>query len=185
MKKNILYLSLLAVLSIVYISFSQTVDAYEDNSKEEKKGLFDPSKFSINHSVSFGMSSSSQTSGLKSQSLYTTMMTYKFSKPVTLNLNFGLPIHSTYNSGNNLNYNNIQSLDYFKNMPLSASVTWQPSEKFTLQVSFMQNAGGYSNNGYYSPFYNGMTPHAGGLFPSQRRDNLEKNRGKENKEEKE
>jgi hypothetical protein len=79
--------------------------------------------------------SSGSGSGLQSQSLYMTMMQYQFSKPVTLNLNFGLPIHSTYNDANNLSRENIQSADYFKNMPFNASLTWQPSDNFSMRFT--------------------------------------------------
>lgn len=170
MKKSISLFTIIALLSLTNLSYSQTVEAYNDDDSEQKKtGFLDPSKFSMNHNVSFGMASSSQYSGLQSQSLYTTMMTYQFSQPVTLNLNFGLPIHSSMNSAHNLSYDNVQSLDYFKNMPLSASLTWQPSENFAIQVGVMRNTGAaYYNNPYSmfnSPYY---SPYES-LFHSYRR----------------
>ncbi len=137
-----------AILSIVVFSvsgFSQTVEAYDDN--EEGLNLFDPSRLDISQSASFGMSSS-DASGLNSQSLYSTMLTYKFSKPVTVNFSFGLPIHSTYSNEMNLNSENIESADYFKTMPMSASLHWQPSDKFRMSLSVSK--GSYNS---YNPFF--------------------------------
>jgi len=152
------YLSVGIILfCMISLAIGQTVDAYDENKKEEGKTFFDPSKFSVNHMVSFGMSSSSQYSGMKSQSLYTTMMAYQFSKPVTLNLNFSLPIHSTYSSEFNLNAENIESLEYFKNMPLDAHLTWQPNENFAVQFSIIRNTG--ANPYYHSPFYSPYSSH--------------------------
>jgi hypothetical protein len=140
----------ITLLYIITIAVGQTVDAYDKDEKSEGKSFFDPSKLTINHAFSFGMSSSSAYSGLKHQSLYTTMMTYQFSNPVTLNLNFSLPIHSTYASEFNLNADNIQSLEYFKNIPFDAHLRWQPNEKFAVQLSVIRNTGAYP---FYSPFY--------------------------------
>ncbi len=153
--KNIYLLFVIFLLTFINLAFSQTVDAYNKKEEESKTSFLDPSRFTINHSISFGMLSSSQTSGLKSQSLYTTMLSYKFSQPVTLNLNFSLPIHSTYSSELNLNMENIESLDYFKNMPFDASIIWQPKENFTLQLSIIRNTQAsslyYPFSSYYSP----------------------------------
>lgn len=169
MKKSICLFAIIALFSVVNLAFGQTVEAYNDDGEKKKTGFLDPSRFSMNHSVSFGMASSSQYSGLKSQSLYTTMMTYKFSQPVTLNLNFGLPIHSTFSSAHNLSSENLQSLDYFKSMPINASLTWRPSENFAIQVGVMRNVGAsYYHNPFSlfgSPFY---SPYES-LFPSHRR----------------
>ncbi|MGD9200786.1 MAG: hypothetical protein PVI26_04410 [Chitinispirillia bacterium] len=139
--KNHIYRKGVVILIILIFSmgFSQTIESFENNNDNKKTGLFDPSRLSINHSVSFGMSSSSNQSGIKSQSLYSTMMTYKFSKPITLNLNFSLPIHSTYYSKHNLTPDNVESLEYFKNMPIDASVLWQPTEKFSMKLSIQRN----------------------------------------------
>jgi len=144
---------MLCVLILCLVSFvnSQSTDAYKKSEQEEGKKFFDPSKLDVLHSLSFGASSSSHYSGLKSQSLYTTMMTYQFSSPVTLNFNFSLPIHSTYSSAYNLNADNLQSLDYFKNIPFDATLLWQPSEKFAMQISISRGYGYY--NSPYSSFY--------------------------------
>lgn len=153
-KKYILIIIGVILLSITSLAVSQTVEAYDESEEEKGKGFFDPSRLTVNHALSFGMFSSAQTSGLKSQSLYTTMMTYKFSQPVTLNVNFGFPIHSTFSSEMNLNPDNIESLDYFKNMPFDASLLWQPSEKFAMQIRVIRNPAYYSpfSSSYYSPF---------------------------------
>lgn len=174
---------LCSMLLLSGMSYAQTVEAYGEDEKDGKKGfsLLDPSRFSINHSVSFGMASSSQYSGLQSQSLYTTMMSYKFSNPVTLDLNFSLPIHSTLNSEHNINKENIESLDYFKNMPLDATLTWQPSEKFAMQLSVYRNTGVYNNHYGRSPFYSnygnssfyGRAKHRTSLFDKDEEDEEE------------
>lgn len=154
MKKMKIYLIIvLCILCLVNVAVSQSTDAYTKTEKEEKKGFFDPSKLSVQHSLSFGASSSSQFSGLKSQSLYSTMLTYQFSSPLTLNFNFSLPIHSTYSSAYNLNTDNLQSMEYFKNIPFDATLLWQPSEKFAMQISISKGYGYY-----YSPFSSSYLP---------------------------
>lgn len=144
---------LLVALALCTTVIAQTKDAYEtDNSAASKNGLLDPSHFSVHNSIGFGMSSSSGSSNLQSQSLYSTMLQYRFNAPVTVSLNFGLPIHSTISSAQNLNSNNLQSMEYFKNMPLSASFTWQPTDKMIFQLNVERNT--YSNLffDYYHPF---------------------------------
>lgn len=145
-------------LIIVFASilFAQTKDAYEtgDGGSEGKKGLLDPTRFSMQNSVSFGMASSGLSKNdLKSQSLYSTMFQYRFNAPVTVNLNFGLPIHSTVSSAHNLNLNNVQSLDYFKSMPVSGSITWRPMQNVILQLNVERNT--YSGSSYYDQMFPG------------------------------
>jgi hypothetical protein len=135
---GIQFLLIIAVLCSTVLA--QTKEAYEtDNSTPSQKGFLDPSHFTINNSVSFGMTSSSGNSDLKSQSLYSTMLQYKFNAPVTVNLNVGLPIYSTISSAQNLNQSNLQSMEYFKNMPFSASIAWQPTEKMSFLINFERN----------------------------------------------
>jgi hypothetical protein len=88
----------------------------------------------VHQSLSFGMLGSS-TSDLKSQSLYGMMVQYRFAKPVTLNLNFGLPLYSTYSSDRNLTLDNLQSLDYFKSMPWDVSLDWQPKDNLLFRLT--------------------------------------------------
>ena len=130
--------------------FSQSEDAYSTGDTEKKSvGLLDPSRLTIHNSVSFGAMSGAGSNGLQSQSLYTTMMRYQFAAPVTLNLNFGLPIHSTFSSGQNLTSDNLQSLDYFKSMPIEMSLQWQPTDNTMLQLHFIKApAGGYFYNNF-------------------------------------
>ena len=151
--KNIFFIIAALLLTVAFVSYGQTVDGYEET-EETGKGLFDPSRLTVRHALSFGAFSSSNISGLKSQSLYTTMMTYQFSKPVTLNFNVGLPIHSTFSSEMNLNPDNIQSMEYFQNIPFDASLLWQPSENFAMQIRVMRGTPYYSPfiSSYYSPF---------------------------------
>lgn len=151
MKRMVCVLSALFCLTAASFCAAQTVDGYDTDNKNTGKSLLDPSRFTFHHMVSFGMSSSSQSSGLKSQGLYTTMMTYQISRPLTLDLNFSLPLFSSYNSSQNLNMQNLQSLDYFKNMPWDATLTWQPRENFAVQLSISKNY--YMYPYYDSPFY--------------------------------
>jgi hypothetical protein len=136
---------------------AQTKDAYStpSGSSTSLGGLLDPSRFSIHHSMGFE-ASSSNGNGLKSQSLYSSMITYKFAQPVTLNLNFSLPIYSTYSTANNLTPNNLKSLEYFKNMPFDASLTWQPQPNLLMQISVVRR----TVADYYSPFYS-YSPYRG------------------------
>lgn len=143
---------MLIVFALCATVTAQTKDAYETNSAASKNGLLDPSHFSVHNSIGFGMSSSSGSSGLQSQSLYSTMLQYRFNAPVTVTLNFGLPIHSTISSAQNLNKNNLQSMEYFKNMPLSASFTWQPTDKMLVQLNIEKNTYYNSFFGNYYPF---------------------------------
>ncbi|MDD5676168.1 MAG: hypothetical protein PHC61_18495 [Chitinivibrionales bacterium] len=115
--------------------YAQDAKAFDQAAGAVNAGLLDPSRFSIHNSLSFGMASSSGSS-LKSQSIYGTMMQYKFVQPVTLNLNFGLPIFSTANSAANLNGANLSSAQYFSAMPLEASLLWQPKDNLLFRFSF-------------------------------------------------
>ena len=148
---KIFYLYGLMLSLLVFPVGGQTIDAFEQPSQTGKMGLLDPSRFNIGHSVSFGMSSSPNLSGLKSQSLYSTMMTYKFSKPITLDLNFSLPIHSTYSSSGNLTPDNVESLDYFKSIPIDATLSWQPSENFSMRLSIARYAETNNSNFLHNP----------------------------------
>ena len=110
-------------------------------------GLLDPSRITVNHAMSFA-AGGSRMSDVKSQSVYSTMFQYKFDAPVTLRLNFDMPIHSTFNSAQNFNEDNLTSMDYFRNMPIDASISWQPSRNFMLSVAVIKQPDSYS------PFYN-------------------------------
>jgi hypothetical protein len=157
---------LLLLVSIVFWVTAQTKDAYETGEKS-KGGFFDPSRLTINHSLSFGMGSYSGMSSFKSQSMYGTMLQYSFVAPVTLNLNFALPIHSTFNSTQNLNMTNLRSADYFNSIPFDFSLTWKPSENtnFTLSISKMNYYDYYGNYGFYGYNMWNRSP-----FPYEERD---------------
>jgi hypothetical protein len=92
-------------------------------------------------------------SPLQSQSVYNTMLTYQFSQPVTLNLNFGLPIYSTFSTAQNLTEKNITSLEYFKSMPIDVSLSWKPSNNLFFQINVVRNPQYDLFSGPYSPFY--------------------------------
>jgi hypothetical protein len=115
-------------------------------------GLLDPSRVKVNHAMSF-MAGGSQMSNVKSQSLYSTMVQYQFNAPVVLSLNFDMPIHSTFNQYNNLNQDNLQSMDYFRNMPIDASISWFPTQNFMMRLSVikMPESAGYYYNSMYRP----------------------------------
>jgi hypothetical protein len=141
------------------VAYSQTQEAY-DQKDEAKSGILDPSRLKIAHSMSFGMASGTSMSGLQSQSLYSTMMQYQFAAPVTLNLNFDLPVYSSFNSSQNMTGENMQSLDYFRNMPFDVSMIWQPSDRFQMRFSLVKYSepyGGYFSDGIMSmgrrPFF--------------------------------
>jgi ABC-type antimicrobial peptide transport system permease subunit len=141
------------VLVTVGFALGQNEQSYKSTGDSLKGGLLDPSRFSINHSMSMGMSSASGSS-LQSQGLYSTLLTYKFSQPVTINLNFGFPIFSTFAPGQNLSAQNLRSAEYFNNMPIEASLAWRPTDNMSFQLSFMRAPGNYYSNYYgYSPFY--------------------------------
>ena len=114
-------------------------------------GLLDPSRVKVNHSMSF-MAGGSQMSNVKSQSVYSTMMQYQFNAPVVLSLNFDMPIHSTFNQYNNFSQDNLQSMDYFRNMPIDASISWFPTQNFMMRFSVIKMPeSGYYYNSMYRP----------------------------------
>jgi hypothetical protein len=53
----------------------------------------------------------------------------------------------------NLTAQNIKSADYFKNMPIEASLAWKPTDNLFFQLSFVHAPGNYYYDNYYSPFY--------------------------------
>jgi hypothetical protein len=141
--------SFLIVVTLLFSPlFSQTKADYGDSGDSSKtSGIVDPSRLSVSHSMSFGMMSGGGSSSLQSQSFYSTMMQYRFAAPLTLNLNFSLPIHSTFSPYQNLTSHNMQSLDYFKNIPFDVSLSWKPSERFFLNISVV-NYPAYYGYGY-------------------------------------
>jgi hypothetical protein len=148
--KSIFSNTLILVGTLVFTALGQTKDAYQQDNKTGS-GLLDPSRFTVHHSLSMGMSSSTMSS-LQSQSLYSTMLQYQFAQPVTLNLNFGLPIYNTANQFQNLTTSNIKSADYFKNMPFDATLSWKPRDNMLLQFSVIRRTvNDYLSNDYYSP----------------------------------
>jgi hypothetical protein len=147
--KNILLIVIFALGSV----FPQDKDSYNSSdSSGHKGGLIDLSKLSVHHSLNFGMGTSIG-SPLQSQSVYNTMLTYQFSQPVTLNLNFGLPIYSTFSSAQNLTSKNISSAEYFKSMPIDVSLSWKPLNNLFFQLNVVRNPQWDMFSGPYSPFY--------------------------------
>ncbi|MFP4015141.1 MAG: hypothetical protein ACLFVQ_13725, partial [Chitinispirillaceae bacterium] len=134
-------------------TFAQSESAYdqdESSSDSSSVSLLDPSRLSVNHMMSFGMGGS-QLSSLKTQSLYSTMLQYRFDAPLVLNLNFSLPIHSSWNMNQNLSRDNLESLEYFKNVPFDVSLTWQPAKNLFLSFSMANQSDPFNR-------YNGLFP---------------------------
>jgi hypothetical protein len=129
------------ILLAATLGFGQTQDAYDqgEGSSKSIKGLLDPSRLTVSHSMS-------------SQSFYSTMMQYKFTAPVTLNLNFAMPIHSSYSQYQNLSSQNLQSFDYFRNMPFDVSLSWKPSEKFQFNISIVKYPENYGDGYGYGMY---------------------------------
>jgi len=150
-------ITILFVAVLAGTGFAQTPQAFGAGASESAaKGLLDPARFDIHHAISFGAASSTG-SEIKSQSLYSTMIQYEFAKPVTLNLNFGLPIHSTFNQYQNLNSQNIQSLDYMRSMPWDVSLSWQPRENLFMRLSVVRRT---FEDDYNSGFFgHGLYPY--------------------------
>lgn len=146
MKPSIVFLALTLSASIV---LAQSQDSYEKKGADSttNKGFWDPSRLSVSRSMSFGMASTTTgPSSMQSASFYSTGLQYKFVSPVTVNLNFALPIHSSFSKYQNFSTDNMQSLEYFKNMPFDVSVSWQPTKNFHFILSVVKSAG----DGYYS-----------------------------------
>ena len=147
------------ILAVAVSALAQSEGAYEvgdfgglpspQDGEAASVGLLDPSRFSVNHSMSF-MAGGSRVADVKSQSVYSTMFQYRFNAPVVLSLNFDMPIHSTFNPYNNFTADNLSSLDYFRNMPIDATIAWQPAQNFMLRVSVIrQPESSYFYNGFY------------------------------------
>jgi hypothetical protein len=143
--RNVTWILLIASVCV----FSQTKESYDGTLKG---GLLDPSRLKINHSLSFGMGTASGAS-MQSQGLYSTLLTYQFSQPVTLHLNFGFPLYSTFSPYGNLNQQNLTSMEYFKNMPLDVSLAWKPTSHLFLQLNVVRNPQYDYFSGATNPFY--------------------------------
>ena len=132
-KKYIFLVTLVSAFGV----FAQTKDAF-NTSDEQKGGLLDPTRLSIHHSLSFGMGTSPGSS-MQSQGIYSTMLSYQFSRPLTLNLNFGFPLYSTFSPYQNFNQQNLTSAEYFKNMPIDVSLSWKPTANLFFQLNVVRN----------------------------------------------
>jgi hypothetical protein len=142
---------MLVVVCCGALAWGQDAQSYKSTGDSLKGGFLDPSRFSIHNCMSFGMATASGSS-LQSQGLYSTMLTYKFSQPLTLNLNFGFPLFSTFSAGQNLNAQNIVSAEYFRNMPIDFSLAWKASDNMSFMLSFQRVPESYYSD-YNSPFY--------------------------------
>ena len=163
MKKHLITIAAMLLLMTAIPATAQSADAYAGGGDHSfplvptapagidapaaSAGLLDPSRFSVSHSMSF-MAGGTQMSNVQSQSVYSTMFQYKFNAPVVLSLNFDMPIHSTFNQYSNFNQDNLQSFDYFRNMPVDASIAWMPSERFMMRFSVLRMPEMYSYSGF-------------------------------------
>lgn len=107
-------------------------------------GFIDPSKFSMNHSISMSYSAfSGQGVAL---GVYTNSMRYDFAD----NLNFQVDasiVNSPYNTLGDGFTNSINGIYLSR-----AAVNFKPSDDTKISLEFRQGPGAYYNN-YYSPYY--------------------------------
>jgi len=143
---------ILAALFAALCVSAQDKSAYSSGESEQKNGPIDVSKLLVSHSLTFGMGSSFGSS-LQSQSMYNTMLAYQFALPVTVTLNFGLPIYSSFSPSQNLTASNLTSAEYFKNMPIDLSLSWKPLNNLFFQLNVVRNPQYDYFSGMYSPFY--------------------------------
>ncbi|MDR0331326.1 MAG: hypothetical protein LBH93_06420 [Chitinispirillales bacterium] len=156
--------SIILAAAVAIGAFAQSESAYDPpgsapgpNDDLAAPGLLDPSRFKVSHSMGF-MAGGSRIADVKSQSVYSTMLQYKFNAPVVMSLNFDMPIHSTFNPYGNFTADNLASLDYFRNMPIDASIAWMPKENLLFRLSVIkQPEAGYNYSSFYRPdrFYRG------------------------------
>ncbi len=109
-------------------------------------GFIDPSKFSMNHSMS--MSYSTFSGQAVALGVYTNSMRYDFSD----NLNFQVDasiVNSPYNTFGDGYTNNINGIYLSR-----AAVNFKPSENTRISLEIRQGPGSYYNN-YYNPYYFG------------------------------
>jgi hypothetical protein len=151
MKFFIIALGLALSSSLLYAQSKDDFNTSTGSDTATHKGIFDKSKLTVSHMMSFGALSGGGYSSLQSQSFYSTMMQYKFTAPVTLNLNFSLPIYSTMSPYQNLTSQNVQSLNYFKSVPFDVSLTWRPTQNMMINFSVVNypGYGAYGNDLLY------------------------------------
>ncbi len=142
----------LVVFSASVCVFSQTKEAYNQTQDSLKGGIFDASRFSIRHTLSFGMGTAAGSS-MQSQGLYSTLLTYQFSQPLTLRANFGFPLFSTFSPFSTPNQKNLSSMDYFRNMPIDVSLSWKPTQNLYFQLNVVRNPQYDYFSGMMYPFY--------------------------------
>jgi hypothetical protein len=144
---------LLCAVLAASAAFGQDKNSYAASGEsDQRSGPIDVSRLMVNHSLTLGMGTSFGSS-LQSQSMYNTMLTYQFASPVTMSLNFGLPIYSTFSSAQNLTAKNLTSAQYFKSMPIDLSLSWKPLSNLFFQVNVVRNPQNDYFSGMYSPFY--------------------------------
>jgi hypothetical protein len=85
--------------------------------------------------------------------MYNTMLAYQFALPVTVTLNFGLPIYSSFSPAQNLTASNLTSAEYFKNMPIDLSLSWKPLNNLFFQLNVVRNPQYDYFSEMYPPFY--------------------------------
>jgi len=107
-------------------------------------GFIDPSKFSMNHSISMSFSAfGGQGVAL---GVYTNSMRYDFSNNLNLQVDASV-VNSPYNSLGDGFTNSINGIYLSR-----AAVNFKPSDNTKISIEFRNGPSAYYNN-YYSPYY--------------------------------
>lgn len=104
-------------------------------------GLLDPSRLSIDHAVSFGVTSSGDQS--LTQALYQSRFSYRLSDPVTLSLMMGVQ---------NLNGNNIPGFNSNNSVFGGFALDYRPSKNVFFHLEMQHLPAGSYTPEYLSPF---------------------------------
>ncbi len=104
-------------------------------------GLLDPSRLSIDHAVSFGVTSSGDQS--LTQALYQSRFNYRLSNPLTLSLMMGVQ---------NMNGNNIPGFNSENAVFGGFSLDYRPSKNVFFHLEMQHLPAGSYAPAYLSPF---------------------------------
>jgi hypothetical protein len=107
-------------------------------------GFIDPSKFSMNHSVS--MSYSAFAGQGVAMGVYTNSMRYDFNSNLNVQVDASI-VNSPYNTLGDGFKNSINGIYLSR-----AAINYKPSENTAISIQFRQGPGAYYNS-YYSPYY--------------------------------
>ncbi len=107
-------------------------------------GFIDPSKFSMQHSVS--MSYSSFAGQGVALGVYTNSMRYDFNDNLNVQVDASI-VNSPYNTLGDGYTNSINGIYLSR-----AALNYKPSENTSISIQFRQGPGAYYNS-YYNPYY--------------------------------